>query len=100
MFTSPRKNSPLKGKKSPFKHALKFGFEKKRKHSESDDAPPAKFPRSMSMDVKPSSSNLNKSLSRAQSELNISLNRSQSQNELSEQHKKVSNIKICFKLFL
>ncbi|XP_066249064.1 uncharacterized protein mi isoform X2 [Euwallacea similis] len=76
--------SPSKGRKSPVK--LRFGFEKKRKRSESDEmGHPSKFARSMSMDVKPASASISKPMPRTQSELNISLNK---QNELSEQHKK------------
>ncbi|XP_050293672.1 uncharacterized protein LOC126734174 [Anthonomus grandis grandis] len=86
LFPSPRKHSPLKQSRSPFKRGLNFGYEKKRKRSESDDVPASKFPRSMSMDVKPSTSVGNRSICRTQSELNISGNKGQ--NELSEQHKK------------
>lgn len=71
------------------KHGIWLGYEKKRKRSESDDVPQtSKFARSMSMDVKPVTATMNKSVIRTQSEMNISLNKSQS--ELSEQHKKVS----------
>jgi len=88
LFASPRKVSPFKEKKSPFKHALKYGFEKKRKRSESDDIRPSKMPRSMSMDVRPGTSENNRSFTRTQSELNISLNRSQSQLDLTDVQKK------------
>ncbi|KAL1487996.1 hypothetical protein ABEB36_015376 [Hypothenemus hampei] len=84
LFASPRKISPIKNK-SPFKQ---FNFEKKRKRSESDDAQPTKFFRSMSMHVKPvSSSDKLNFVSRSQSELNISVNKNQ-QFELNDQIKK------------
>ncbi|CAG9764813.1 unnamed protein product [Ceutorhynchus assimilis] len=87
LFASPKKNSPIKVKKSPFKQ---FGMERKRKRSESDDLPGAKVNRSMSMDRRPSTStsDLNESLSRTQSDWNVSLNRSQSHLELTEIHKR------------
>lgn len=90
LFLSPSKSSLIK--KSPFKRspmkAIEILGDRKRKRSESDDRP-SKFPRSLSMDIRPSDSELKifKSSTANDSFCNQSL--SQSSGELSAVHKKV-----------
>ncbi|XP_076268398.1 cyclin E-interacting protein minus [Rhynchophorus ferrugineus] len=86
LFPSPKGSSPFKGRHSPFKQALRFGFDKKRKRSDSDDMHPSKFPRSMSMDTKmlTARNESGKSIGRTQSEMNVS----RGAYDLTDAHKK------------
>lgn len=84
LFVSPDKSSPSKAGSI---------FDKKRKRSDSiGDIQPSKFPRSMSVDIHPTGSEVHKkTIQRRQSEC---LNSAPKAGELSEHHKKV--IKILF----
>lgn len=82
LFTSPEKNSPSKRGNI---------FDRKRKRSDSEDFQPAKFARSLSLDMHPSGSEVEKAttLQRRQSECSGVISRGV---ELSAHHKKVRKV--------